>query len=204
MRTYLTVLIVATLAIVPFPTPRSIFGVSAGFPRATVLGYEREAFGQGWAELGDGCTTRTAALVSAFGSAAAGGPAGADCLTPRDVAIPGPYTGEPITPSDVQLDHVLPLAAAWDLGAYRWDERTRVAFANDPRNLIVVAGWANQEKSDQLPSEWMPPARRQRCAYAHRLAEVARVYELALPRADLRAMRRACGGFSGILGARTM
>lgn len=204
MRTYLTLLTAATILVAPIPTPRAVFGISAGPPRATVLGYSREAFGTGWASLTDGCTTRSKALHSTFGAvpAAAGSPD--PCPAPRNDPIRGPYTGAPITPHDVELDHVLPLAAAWDLGAHAWEQPRREAFANDPRNLIVVAAAANQEKSDQLPSEWMPPKRWQRCAYAHRLADVARAYELSLPRADLREMRRACSGVTGLLGARSM
>ncbi|MCG7278151.1 HNH endonuclease family protein [Corynebacterium imitans] len=204
MRTFLVLLSVATLLIVPFPTPRSHFGVSAGPPRATVLGYSRDAFGTGWAPLADGCTTRQAALNATFGASHVVAETPGSCPAPRDAPVAGPYTGEPITPSDVELDHVLPLSAAWDLGAHAWDQSRREAFANDPLNLVVVAAAANQQKSDQLPSEWMPSKRAQRCAYAHRLADVARTYELPLPRADLREMRRACGGIAGLLGARAM
>ena len=184
MRIFLALLTVVTLLVVPFPTPRSQFGVSAGLPRATVLGYSRDAFGTGAAPV-------------------AGSPRDS-CPAPRDTPVVGPYTGQPITPYDVELDHVLPLSAAWDLGAHAWEQSRREAFANDPLNLVVVAAAANQQKSDQLPSEWMPPKRAQRCAYAHRLADVARAYELSLPRADLREMRRACGGIAGLLGARAM
>lgn len=204
MRIFLTLLTVATLLVVPFPTPRSQFGVSAGLPRATVLGYSRDAFGTGWASLADGCTTRQAALTATFGTAPVAGSPRDSCPAPRDTPVVGPYTGQPITPYDVELDHVLPLSAAWDLGAHAWEQSRREAFANDPLNLVVVAAAANQQKSDQLPSEWMPPKRAQRCAYAHRLADVARAYELSLPRADLREMRRACGGIAGLLGARAM
>ena len=205
MRYYLAILTVATLFIAPFPTPRSHIAAGSGPPRATVLGYSREEFGQGWADTGNGCTTRTEALALAFGG---DGVASISCSTPYTswgaAPIDDPYTGTAITPADVELDHLIPLSAAWDLGAHAWPRRTRIAFANDPRNLVVVSAAANQEKSDQLPSEWMPPARRKRCAYSHRLADVAQAYRLVLPAEDLRAMRRSCAGFSGLIGTRSL
>jgi hypothetical protein len=43
----------------------------------------------------------------------------------------------------VQIDHIVPLALAWDLGARDWTDALRVRFANDPANLIAVEGRAN-------------------------------------------------------------
>ena len=43
----------------------------------------------------------------------------------------------------VQIDHIVPLALAWDLGARNWPDDMRVRFANDPANLLAVDGPAN-------------------------------------------------------------
>lgn len=164
------------------------------------MGYAREEFGPGWARLGAGCTTRTAAMASAFDAPSCADP-------PHDwhvAPITDPYTGAEISPADVELDHLLPLAAAWDLGAHAWTAQRRVAFANDPRNLVVTSAAANQDKSDKLPSEWLPPDWRARCPYARRLVAVARAYELAVPAPDLRASRRACSGIAGLASRRTL
>ena len=40
----------------------------------------------------------------------------------------------------VQIDHLVPLALAWDLGARNWTDEMRARFANDPANLLAVAG----------------------------------------------------------------
>lgn len=200
MRLYLLILSVLTALVVPFPTGLARFEAAAGPPRATVLGYSREEFGEGWATLDDACTTRTAAMAQAFRSGT--------CRTPHrqwDVSpITDPYTGHPLVPADVEIDHLVPLAAAWDLGAHAWTPQRRRDFANDPRNLVVTSSAANQAKSDQLPSEWLPPQRRARCAYARRLAAVAAEYGLALPAPDLRAARRACSGVAGLAGRREL
>jgi hypothetical protein len=59
------------------------------------------------------------------------------------------YTGKTITfrkaqASDVQIDHVVPLGLAWQLGAAQWSQGKRVAFANDPANLLAVDGSADE------------------------------------------------------------
>ncbi len=201
MRHVLAVLAVLTLVVLPFPTGLSRFDAPSTITqRATVLGYSRAQFGDGWQTLGDGCTTRTAAMVHAF--------AAGSCRVPHrewSVApITDPYTGDPLEPGDVEIDHLVPLSAAWDLGAHAWTDERRRAFANDPRNLVVTSSSANQSKSDQLPSEWLPPDRRARCAYARRLVTVSAEYGLPLPRADVRAARRSCSGVTGLLARREL
>ncbi|MCT1412775.1 DUF1524 domain-containing protein [Corynebacterium sanguinis] len=199
MRYYLAALIALTLAVIPFPTPRSLIDAptnASPAQRTTVLGYERDAFGPGWAPVADGCDTRDTLMAEAFGAVS--------CESPHSQWVSGPitdpYTGAPLEPADVEIDHLYPLAAAWDAGAHAWPGPTRIAFANDPRNLVVTSAEANRSKSDQLPSEWLPPAIRSRCVYARRLVAVAREYSLAMPHPDLRAARRACAGLTGLIG----
>ncbi|WKD57860.1 CRISPR-associated endonuclease Cas9 [Corynebacterium capitovis DSM 44611] len=197
MRFLVPALIVFTLAILPFPTGR--FLIDAPAPprtvpqRVTVLGYERDAFGAGWGSLPDGCTSREALMAAAFS---------ASCHIPYrswdSAPITDPYSGAPLSPEDVEIDHVFPLSAAWDLGAHSWTDSARRTFANDPANLIVTSSKENQAKSDQLPSEWLPSDWRARCAYVRQVATVAARYDLPLPRADLRTSRRQCSGFGSL------
>ena len=64
--------------------------------------------------------------------------------------------------SDVDIDHLVPLAEAWDSGASGWTTAQRQAFANDLTRpqLIAVTDNVNQSKGDQDPAEWMPLAHR--------------------------------------------
>lgn len=152
--------------------------------RARVLGYDRAAFGPGWAPA-EGCTVRESVLTDA-------GATLHDCHVTAGTA-PDRYTGRMLDlRGDVDVDHVLPLSAAWDLGAHAWSGAQRRAFANDPRNLVPSSAATNREKSDLLPEAWLPPARASRCWYARRLAAVALAHDLPLPAGDLAAMRRAC------------
>ena len=91
----------------------------------------------------------------------------------------------------MQIDHIVPLAFAWDMGARDWDADKRKRFANDPANLLAVAGKANQDKGDLPPGEWMPPNSAFRCAYAVQFIEVLRGYQLPVDAASARELRRA-------------
>lgn len=66
----------------------------------------------------------------------------------------------------VQVDHLVPLAEAWDSGGYEWDAATRVRFANDlgdKRTLVPVTAALNGAKEADDPASWMPP--KGRCRY---------------------------------------
>lgn len=105
-----------------------------------------------------------------------------------------PYTGQPITfaksrASEVQIDHLYPLAAAWDMGAAQWSAERRIEFANDQElNLLAVDGSANASKGDRTPGEWMPVARASACEYLARYLQVAATYDLPITGADVDAV----------------
>jgi len=82
--------------------------------------------------------------------------------------------------ASVQIDHLVPLALAWDLGARNWTDEMRTRFANDPANLLAVAGGANQNKGDSEPADWMPPNHAFWCQYSVQFAEVLRGYGLPI------------------------
>lgn len=191
---YLAILCLLTLATVSFPVDQrelsSLIDEAPAPPqRLTVIGYEREEFGSGWSTGRSGCTTREELLASAYRAAVCSSVTEAEATA---VSVIDPYTGEPLEIGDVEIDHVFPLSAAWDLGAYSWDAPTREAFANDPLNLVVTSRKANQSKSDQLPAQWLPPRSSYQCEYSTRVARVAATYGLGLPEADRRAVKRSC------------
>lgn len=77
------------------------------------------------------------------------------------------YDGKTYTaPSQIQIDHLIPVSEAWDSGAQRWTQARRVAFYNDLGvgfALNNISGALNQSKADKGPEAWMPPANR--CRY---------------------------------------
>lgn len=91
----------------------------------------------------------------------------------------------------VQIDHIVPLAYAWDMGASAWSYRQRLRFANDPANLLAVAGQGNQDKGDAGPGQWMPPNKSFACQYAIAYIAVLRGYALRLDQPSADVLRRA-------------
>jgi hypothetical protein len=106
-----------------------------------------------------------------------------------------PYSGARIEfrkaqAGEVEIDHVVPLAYAWDMGASAWTLDVRMAFANDEAlNLLAVAKAANQAKGDSGPGTWVPGNVAYRCQYAIRWVAVVRSYGLAVTSADEKTLR---------------
>ncbi|MFC0600868.1 HNH endonuclease family protein [Streptomyces palmae] len=88
--------------------------------------------------------------------------------------------------SDVDIDHVVPLAEAWRSGASSWTTSRRQDFANDLTHsqLIAVTDNVNQSKGDKDPAEWMPPRASYACTYARMWVSVKYTYGLTVDSAE--------------------
>ncbi|MBA2811638.1 HNH endonuclease [Streptomyces sp. KM273126] len=98
--------------------------------------------------------------------------------------------------SDVDIDHMVPLAEAWDSGASKWSTAQRQAFANDLTRpqLIAVTDNVNQSKGDKDPAEWMPPRTAYRCTYVRAWVQVKYYYDLSVDSAEKSALTSALSG----------
>jgi hypothetical protein len=164
--------------------------------RAALTGYTREEYGQAWADVDrNGCDTRNDILRRDLRDEVLK-PGTHDCLVLSGVLDPEPYTGKRIdfvrgesTSSAVQIDHVVALADSWVSGAFGWDERKRIALANDPLNLLAVDGPANSQKGAGDAATWLPRAS-YRCSYVARQVAVKAKYALWVKPAERDAMDR--------------
>ena len=77
-----------------------------------------------------------------------------------------PYSGNKYTrPSDLDIDHIIPLAWAHRHGGASWSKSKKALFANDYENLLAVDDGLNQSKSAKGPDRWMPPNKDYHCEY---------------------------------------
>lgn len=153
-------------------------------------GYSRNLF-KHWTDAdADSCNTReevliaesrTQAQVDAFGCKVIEG----DWFSP--------YEGKAFTsPSELDVDHMVPLKEAWDSGAWAWNSTRRQAFANDlsdPRPLIAVSASQNRSKSDKDPSNWIPPQSSYLCTYLSDWVAIKSRWNLSMDQSEAGRIR---------------
>lgn len=144
-------------------------------------GYDRDLFGQRWADIDrNGCDQRNDALRA--GAVEVTTKPGTHGCVVLEATIQDPYTGTTIDfvkgESTVDIDHVVPLSRAWQQGASSWPEDRREEFANTSGNLLAVDASANRSKGDRGPEEWMPDAGR--CGYVIQWIDVKTEFELSV------------------------
>ncbi|MET7491111.1 HNH endonuclease family protein [Streptomyces sp900116325] len=98
--------------------------------------------------------------------------------------------------SDLDIDHMVPLAEAWRSGASSWTTAQRQSFANDLTRpqLIAVTDNVNQSKGDQDPAEWLPSRTAYRCTYARAWVHVKHYYNLTVDSAEKSALQSVLNG----------
>ncbi|MDQ0990620.1 HNH endonuclease family protein [Streptomyces sp. V3I7] len=108
-----------------------------------------------------------------------------------------PYDGATwYAAADVDIDHLVPLAEAWDSGASKWTTSQRQGFANDVTRpqLLAVTDNVNQAKGDQDPSTWMPSVSSYRCTYVRAWVQVKYYYNLSVDSAEKSALTNYLSG----------
>jgi hypothetical protein len=154
--------------------------------------YDRELFPH-WITISGTCNTRETVLQRD----------GSNVVTSSACAATSgswysPYDGATWTAaSDVDIDHVVPLAEAWRSGANAWTTSRRQSFANDLTRpqLIAVTDNVNQAKGDQDPTTWKPSLSSFWCTYARAWIQVKWYYNLTLQSAEkstLTSMLNTC------------
>lgn len=149
----------------------------------SMSGYSREKFPHwskasefGWDPPQSSCDAREAALIRDGENVEVG----RECKV-ESGTWPDPYTARTFTrPSDIDTDHVVPLANAWRSGASSWDDEERERYANDPEVLLSVEDNANQSKGDKGPEAWKPPNQAEWCDYAIRWIGIKAKYDLSI------------------------
>ncbi|MFG2961498.1 DUF1524 domain-containing protein [Streptomyces sp. NPDC048291] len=151
-------------------------------------GYSRDKF-KHWTDADkDGCNTRAEVLLEEAVNAPEVGP---KCALTGGVWY-SPYDDQYIDDArKLDVDHLGPLAEAWDSGASAWTPKEREAYANDlddPRALIAVSAASNRSKADKDPAEWLPPYAGYWCTYVTNWVADKLRYQLSVDPAEQAAL----------------
>ncbi|SDP62114.1 Protein of unknown function [Streptomyces sp. cf386] len=173
----------------------------AGLPVATESrdGYSRDKF-RHWNtgdDPADGCNTRAEVLIHEAVTPPAVGPGcrltGGSWWSYYDAIVVTSASG-------LDIDHMVPLAEAWDSGASAWTPQRRETYANDQGaepSLVAVTARSNRSKADQDPAEWLPPATDVHCRYLAEWVGTKLRWDLAVDDAELDALEDMAMGCPG-------
>lgn len=151
-------------------------------------GYTRSKF-RHWIDADrDGCDTRAEVLI-------------VEATSPPQVGDRCALTGgawhsyydkkDHARASDLGIDHMVPLAEAWDSGADAWSPQERQEYANDlgdPRSLAAVTAAETRAKGDQDPAQWEPSDDGADCRYLAEWVAVKTRWRLTVDTAEVAAL----------------
>ncbi|WP_431041723.1 HNH endonuclease family protein [Streptomyces sp. P1-3] len=155
-------------------------------------GYSRARFPH-WVDQGDQCDTREVVLQRDGEDVVQD-----DLCRATSGSWLSRYDGRTLnSASQVDIDHMVPLANAWRSGADEWTTPQRRRFANDLANsqLIAVSAASNRSKADKGPDAWKPPSVDYWCTYSRAWVSVKYIYKLNITereRAELNRMLNTC------------
>ncbi|MEH3076214.1 MAG: HNH endonuclease family protein [Quadrisphaera sp.] len=161
-------------------------------PKGRFLSSARTRFGKAWADVdGNRCSTREDVLrrdlrdvVMKRGSAC--GIATGTLVDPYGGAAMR-FGPDAASKKQVEVDHVVSLSDAWRSGASAWTPQQRLAFANDPLELVATSRTLNQSatgKGGKDAAGWLPPNAGYRCSYVARQVAVKAAYHLTMTQAE--------------------
>lgn len=137
----------------------------------------------------DGCNTRNEVLLA---EAVVAPTVGAGCKLTGGTWT-SYYDGQEVTSAgSLDIDHMVPLAEAWDSGASAWSAARREAYANDQGadvSLVAVTARSNRQKSDQDPADWMPPSPEAQCRYVGEWVSTKLRWDLTADNRELEALK---------------
>lgn len=163
-------------------------------PESPRAGYKRSSF-RHWVDTdGNGCDARQEVLIAESLIPAR--------LEPDCDVISGRWFSEyddvtESVPRRLDVDHMVPLAEAWDSGAFEWDPERREQYANNldqTEALIAVTASSNRSKGDKDPFEWMPPRQELNCTYLRNWVKVKVAWELTADPDEAAAIRSLLAG----------
>jgi hypothetical protein len=159
-------------------------------------GYSRDRF-QHWIDAdGDGCNTRYEVLIAEADDPVT---VGSGCTLSGGRWFSYYDRVSWTNTSDIDIDHMVALAEAWDSGARTWTDSVRRSFANDlgdSRSLVGVTDDVNQAKGDKDIREWLPTY--DKCRYLREFVAVKHRWRLAVDSGEKSAMQSLAASCTNI------
>lgn len=179
------------VSISPIQAPVSANTLQLAVAEDKNSGYKRNAF-KHWIDADkNGCNTRAEVLIAEAIEKPKVGP---KCKLTGGKWLSA-YDGKTITrATQLDVDHMVPLAEAWRSGAWKWTAIQRQVFANDLENseaLIAVTATTNRSKGDKDPSLWMPA--NDQCTYIQNWISVKTKYSLTVDSLESEAINSLLG-----------
>lgn len=201
-RAVVAVVVSAVLSLLSLLSPAPLDALPPGIPSASTAqsqlnalpvraegsmsGYSREQFPH-WETVSGACNTREVVLQRDGSGVAVDG----SCA-----AVSGRWFSEydgvtETSASEIDIDHVVPLAEAWRSGASGWTLSRREAFANslDTPQLLAVTDNSNSAKGDSDPAAWRPGRTAFHCTYARMWIGAKHQWGLSLQSAERSALQ---------------
>ena len=175
-----------------WPTALSVLArLKVATPIATGTKDKRARF-RHWSDMDkDNCDTRSEVLIAESSTPAQIDAAKCEVVEGDWLSL---FDGVQHTnTSNLQIDHMVPLAEAWVSGAASWSAAKREKFANDlddPRPLIAVTAEMNRKKNAGAPHQWLPPSKSYRCTYLSDWVAIKNKWKLSVDVVERNAIRK--------------
>ena len=95
-----------------------------------------------------------------------------------------PHLGHHLgNPSQIDVDHHVPLKNAHLSGAWAWSPEIKEEYANylgEENHLLAISSRHNRSKGARGPQEWAPPDNALWCQYARDWAEIKEKWDLTM------------------------
>ncbi|MCX4984369.1 DUF1524 domain-containing protein [Streptomyces sp. NBC_00572] len=142
----------------------------------------------------DGCDTRSEVLLAEAVDAPAAG-TGCKLTGGRWTSY---YDGQNVSdPAALRVDHLVPLAEAWESGASGWTAARRERFANDQgaaATLVAVTARSQRDKAGRDPADWVPSDAARYCRYVGEWVSTKLRWGLSADKDEVEALKLFADG----------
>lgn len=91
----------------------------------------------------------------------------------------------------VDIDHLIPLKHAHDMGGSLWSTSLKEKFANDPENLVITNKKYNRIKGAKRIDQWLPVHQDYACKYIADWIKIKKKYALSFTEIERKSIAQS-------------